>query len=529
MDDRVINAEGLSFTEVFSQTNSLFIDAGVNRIRVQLCDDAGAELKRVSFPSSEDLGETIHRYRLHQLPEQIGIYITGKLQETVIGYLGRGERIITSAALWSTARSLVSDHPVAIIELSASGYVLIGIDQNGDLYNDMLTVNPRCGAGSGVNIDRVLQKLNIKREQVDTLLADYLGEEGREKREGVNIRSDRCGVFAASATISDKNQGIPLDFALAVTLKSEVLKACKKLHDGFHSVWLTGGIFHWQYARDCAKDYLESVGVKEVGYDGEGIFPLRGLQYLRQTIGDGNFAKPDRSIVPPEKLSEYPALYRVKEELEAKHLYHRIENTPRDFDIEKLKSQPLLIGLDVGSTMAKLMVSDISGEQILYKGAYSNAGDTIDTIKKIFSELREQGLVTMRVGSIGITGSARFQVKKALTNIYPELADRVSVLVENYAHARGSVGYAREHIERLKAAGLADVNEDICLLVDIGGEDTKISSIALNKAELFDNAMNVKCSAGTGSLNDTLTAMFYLDDIAEAGRLPMPPVSGSVT
>ncbi len=62
------------------------------------------------------------------------------------------------------------------------------------------------------------------------------GEEGKEKRSRVSVRADRCGVFASSATISDKNQGIPLDVALATTLKSEVLKACNKLPQGFQKV-----------------------------------------------------------------------------------------------------------------------------------------------------------------------------------------------------------------------------------------------------------------------------------------------------
>ena len=53
-------------------------------------------------------------------------------------------------------------------------------------------------------------------------------------------------------------------------------------------------------------------------------------------------------------------------------------------------------------------------------------------------------------------------------------------------------------------------------MVDIGGEDTKISVIALNKNDLFDNAMNVKCSAGTGSLMDTLSAMFGIKNIKDA-------------
>jgi len=48
------------------------------------------------------------------------------------------------------------------------------------------------------------------------------------------------------------------------------------------------------------------------------------------------------------------------------------------------------------------------------------------------------------------------------------------------------------------------VNRDFGLLVDIGGEDTKISVISLRRRALLENAMNCKCSAGTGSLMDIL-------------------------
>jgi len=499
---------------------NLYIDAGVHSVRILACDAVGTELSRVVIASNEDLGSAICRFGLDQLPEQAGIYITGKLQEVVRRYIGRGEVVLGPAALWSAARSLLEGKPLGITEISASGYMAIGVDTEGNLKDDMLAVNPRCGAGSGVNLDRVLQKLNIQREAVDTLLSDYLGEANQERRRNVDIRADRCGVFASSATISDKNQGIPLDFALAVTLKSEVLKACKKLAPGFDTVWLSGGIFAWQFARDCAQDYLESVGTTDVRYDEGGRFPLLGLQHLRQIIGDGNFAQPDRRMVQIPRLTEYPAMRDVKAALEARHLYHRIPNAaPTDFDAAQLCNIPVILGLDVGSTMAKLIISDAVGNTILYKGSYSNAGDTIETIKKIFADIIAKGVGTLQISQIGLTGSARYQVQKSLINIYPQLADRVSVLVENYAHALGSIDYARQHIERLKAAGVDGINEDFCLLVDIGGEDTKISSIALKKAELFDNAMSVKCSAGTGSLIDTLTAMFFLDDISVASEL----------
>ena len=86
------------------------------------------------------------------------------------------------------------------------------------------------------------------------------------------MRADRCGVFASSATISDKNQGIPLETALAVTLKSEVLKVAKKVPAGFGRIYLTGGVFAWQYTRDCAADHFRSIGIDAIAYDGEQSF-----------------------------------------------------------------------------------------------------------------------------------------------------------------------------------------------------------------------------------------------------------------
>jgi activator of 2-hydroxyglutaryl-CoA dehydratase len=176
----------------------------------------------------------------------------------------------------------------------------------------------------------------------------------------------------------------------------------------------------------------------------------------------------------------------------------------------------VILGLDVGSTMAKAVLADARSGAGLFQAAYSNAGDTIETVKRVFSDLRERGLSQVALRGIGITGSARYQVEQALTHIYPALEDRIAVLVENYAHARGSLEQARQHIRRLKGQGHAGVNEQFCILIDIGGEDTKVSTIALEQAELFDNAMNLKCSAGTGSLMDTLSAMFGIGDTAAA-------------
>ncbi|MBA4397958.1 MAG: hypothetical protein C0394_11340, partial [Syntrophus sp. (in: bacteria)] len=70
-----------------------------------------------------------------------------------------------------------------------------------------------------------------------------------------------------------------------------------------------------------------------------------------------------------------------------------------------------------------------------------------------------------------------------------------------------------------KQQGHASVNEDCGILVDIGGEDTKISIIDLKSKSLRENAMNCKCSAGTGSLMDILRDLLDIPDVATAYRM----------
>lgn len=495
----------------------LFIDAGVGHVRLRALDSAGDVLSDALLPSSA-LRQALEAHTEVAAPDA-PVYITGKLAGMAREVLGRGMTFLPAATAWLAAQDLLQREPDAgvkalgLVDLSASGYLVAGVERTGALKDDLLVVNPRCGAGSGINLDRVLQKLGLAREDVDALLADYLGEAGCERREKVSVRADRCGVFASSATISDKNQGIPLDMALATTLKSEVLKACKKLPPGFDKVVLAGRVFHWRYARDCAADHLRAIGVRALAFDPDNTQALDSLRGLAGRLTPGGIAQPEPRLARPATEKTYPAFAEIRRRHAAGHRYLRLAEAPL---AEAGAEAPVLIGLDVGSTMAKLALAHAETGETLYLAAYSNAGDTIQTIQQAFAALAAARGERLKVRGIGITGSARYQAREALTHIYPELAGRVQVLVENYAHARGSIDIARRHVERLKAEGVADVNEDLCILVDIGGEDTKVSTIALKEAELFNNAMNLKCSAGTGSLMDTLTAMFGMPDVAAA-------------
>ncbi len=503
----------------------LAVDAGVEHLRLR---EVGADGRILREEVLTNHGNLRHLFADRGLDARFGnghgrrAIVTGKLAATAVEALGGGRRVLPAAALWMAAKRLIAQpehaavRTLALVDLSASGYLLVGIDREGRLAHDLLVVNPRCGAGSGINLDRVLQKLAVAREAVDDLLASYLGESGRTKRLAIGTRADRCGVFASSATVSDKNQGIPLDVALATTLKSEVLKTCRKLPAGFDMVCFSGRIFRWQFARDCAEDFARELGVRSVVYDTENTHVLDALAALAPADPVPDVQTSVDVSSSSGQMHVYPSFGELKRQYESDGLYLRLpsDEVPQP-DRDVIANRTVIVGLDVGSTMAKMTVADAADGTLLALSAYSNAGDTIETVKCALGDLQACGIDTVRVRGIGVTGSARYQVQQALVRIYPEAADRVSVLVENYAHARGSIALARQHVADLYEKGVP-VNRELAILVDIGGEDTKISTIALDRAELFANAMNLKCSAGTGSLMDTLAALFGISSVADA-------------
>ncbi|MDO8668017.1 MAG: acyl-CoA dehydratase activase-related protein, partial [bacterium] len=505
------------------KTNLIIIDAGMEHIHIGFCHDK--KIKSLIIQNNDKIETLFKNHKVLELLEDPNneIYLTGKLAEIVRTTIKRGIIIIPGAALWASAQFLLEKSKtissLGIIDLSASGYLLVAVDKNGGLKDDLLIANPHCGAGSGINLNRILEKLAIKKTAVDDILKDYLGEAGKAKRQSVSVRADRCGVFSSSATISDKNQGIPLDFALAVTMKSEALKPLKKMLPKVETVYLTGRVFAWQYLRDCAADYLKSIGVKEIFYDEEQTIMIQGVKYLTENIGLENFKEQsEKKLSKPEKLSTYPSFPELKEKYLSAGLFMRLDEPEiKMMEPKNFQSAPINIGLDVGSTMAKMLITDATTNEIIFKSSCDNHGDTIETIRHIFLDLKSAGINSLNIQHLGLTGSGRYQVQKILQKVYPALAERIFVLVENYAHARGSLECAKDHIKNLKKQG-REVNADFCALVDIGGEDTKVSIISLKKAELFDNAMNTKCSAGTGSLMDTLKSLFGIKEISEACR-----------
>lgn len=508
------------------------VDAGIENIRIRCIDAGGLILSERSCSHqgklkailAAELGPASGRGRAGGgRPE---IFLTGKLAAEAAAVVDGGTQLMSEAVLRRAAGCLLNGaappgataDSVAIIDFSASGYCVVTAGRGDFRRLAGVTVNPTCGAGSGVNLRRILEKLAIAPEEADRLLAPYLGEPGARLRGELPVRTERCGVFSVSATVSDKNQGIPVAHALAVTMKSEAAKPCGRVPAGVESVILTGGVFRWQFMRDCASDALASRGVRLIRYD-EGLSPVMlGMGALAADLAAGApRSRPPALRTRGDRGEQLPSFGEIRERLVSGDRFIRqAGDAAGPCGIAALATGPVDIALDIGSSMAKMAVASAPRGPILYRDCIPNKGDALQTVRALLAALGEAGVKGLAVQHWGLTGSGRYQIRKVLQAVYPHLRDRIVTMVENEAHVLGSLGLLEGHIAFLAARGRAPVNRDFGLLVDIGGEDTKISVISLRRRAMLENAMNCKCSAGTGSLMDLLRDLLAVPDVARA-------------
>ncbi len=518
------------------RTPSYLIDAGIENVRIRAlgadgrvrCQSSCAHHGKLkSVLDAEITGST---GAASDVDAGSDIFLTGKLSTEASAVLGGGTRILSEAALRRAARLLLDGRDpggaqaesVAIIDFSASGYCVVTAGRKGQKAAEGIARNPSCGAGSGVNLRRVLEKLAITIEEADRLLEAYLGEQGAPLRAALPVRTERCGVFSVSATVSDKNQGIPIDYALAVTMKSEAMKPCGRVPAGIDRVYLTGGVFRWRFMRECVEDALRARGIGDIRYDGDQSLVMTGLEALAADLTEGKTAASGRAGLLCRKKTEepLPSFREIRERLVAGDRFVRQTEGERTLPgIASLIGRPVDIALDIGSSMAKMAIADTGSGEILYRDCIPNKGDALQTVRSLIGVLDDAAVKGLPVQHWGLTGSGRYQIRKILQAVYPHLGDRIFTLVENEAHVLGSFGLLKGHMAWLEERGRAPVNGEFSLLVDIGGEDTKISVISLAQRGLFENAMNCKCSAGTGSLMDILRDLLDIPDVAEAYRM----------
>lgn len=138
------------------------------------------------------------------------------------------------------------------------------------------------------------------------------------------------------------------------------------------------------------------------------------------------------------------------------------------------------IGIDVGSTTAKIVVIDYNGEIIFSRYVRHNARAK-EVVEELLGEIRP--IVGDKV-SVAVTGSVGMG-----------LAERMNL------------PFVQEVVAAAKAVKASHGN--VCSMIDIGGEDAKV--VFFENGEAKDLRMNGNCAGGTGAFIDQMSVILGVD------------------
>ena len=139
------------------------------------------------------------------------------------------------------------------------------------------------------------------------------------------------------------------------------------------------------------------------------------------------------------------------------------------------------IGLDIGSTTAKIIVLDKSERNVLFYKYERHQAKVQECLLAFFHQLKEQmGDVTL---SINITGSVGMGIAEK---------------------------YSLPFVQEVVAAAqyIRQNHPGISSMIDIGGEDAKVVFFQNNQAT--DLRMNGNCAGGTGAFIDQMAILLSL-------------------
>lgn len=141
------------------------------------------------------------------------------------------------------------------------------------------------------------------------------------------------------------------------------------------------------------------------------------------------------------------------------------------------------MGIDFGSTTAKTVILDLKGRIVASCVAHMGAVSGDGVRASIEGGLEQAGLTQEHIGRVVSTGYGRRMLDIADKN-YTEIT----------CHARGAVAMV----------------PDARLVIDIGGQDSKVIAVDSNGL-VAQFAMNDRCAAGTGKFLETLARAMQVE------------------
>lgn len=337
-------------------------------------------------------------------------------------------------------------------------------------------MNGSCAGGTGAFLDQMAVLLNTTTEGLNTLAKD-----------GTTIYpiASRCGVFAKTDIQPLLNEGakkedVALSIMQAVVNQTISGLACGKPIKG--NVIFLGGPLN--YLSVLKERFIKTLNLK----DNEIVEPKvdsRLFVCIGAILDDEEKKTYTKNELKKllEKLEDFkenssstlePLFKSEKEYKEFKKRHDKA--TVKTKDIKTYKGD-VFIGIDAGSTTAKLVAIDYEGN-LLYQNYKSNKGTPVDTVKDMLLDLYENLGQDVVIRSSGSTGYGEMLIKSAFNLDISE--------IETIAHYEAA-NYFLPGVESI---------------IDIGGQDMKYIKIKDNAIDTI--MLNEACSSGCGSFIETL-------------------------
>ncbi|MBL7209869.1 MAG: hypothetical protein ISS52_07200 [Dehalococcoidia bacterium] len=442
---------------------SLGVDIGSVTAKLALIDDIG----RVVRLDTEKITSS-PKAAVNSLIGRLGERLS--LQEIVAaGVSGSGKTIIPKELNWaeyssslSIASGLLHRDPgaKAIIQIGGQSSLVIGL-QDGLRKPWNVASNPLCAAGTGRFLEQQAYRLGISMDDFASLALQCDDSPPRI--------AARCSVFAKTDLIHLQQKGAPIE-AMLYALCESIARMVASLKKGAFEepAYFVGGVAANSAIAKSLNDMLSARN----GHRVQIIVPENYL-YI-EALGSAllSMGKSSRVTVLPDtdtrqRYFEMPKLEIIT--LQDRGAGQRIEKQCTGY-----------LGVDVGSTSTKAVITDESGTSVLAKNYLMTAGRPIEAVKEVFRNLLRDGADKVKIAGVGVTGSGRYLVGSFIG------AD----LIKN------------EITAQTRAAAEIDAEADI---IEIGGQDSKL--VIKRNGVVVDYQMNKACAAGTGSFIDELAEM----------------------
>ena len=387
-----------------------------------------------------------------------------------------------------------SDFPdtMNLVSIGARGYGILSrkpaAGQTNARYIYQYVENDKCSSGAGENIQKIAGRFGLDIEQADALAG---------KAESGTPITARCSVFTKSEMTHYANQGKPTSelfkgFFASVARNANALLSRIRV-DG--PVYLIGGVTKIESFVDA---FAQILGQDPIIPENQSSFGAFGAAKIAAEQGKGisNSTLPkDAARLFNLRVNRFTALEPAATAKE------KVTQMETGFFAGDWEQQPAVLGLDLGSTGAKAVLTSLeTGEQLL--DVYDRTkGNPVDAARRLVSSILDKGRPDVR--AIGLTGSGREAVAVLAKAVYGGDGN-VSVLNEIVAHSTAAI-----HCDPDKGRDMS--------IIEIGGQDAKY--VRIRGGRIIESDMNKACSAGTGSFLEEQANCYDIFDIAEFAKL----------